>query len=125
MSRSRPWTEEEKRIALSMRYTSGWRHLRGKYARRRIAKRLGRTEASVEGFLAYHRMDELQKQARAEREHRYKLIRRGIDPETVAPRIDKDAETDRSRRAKLAPRDLSAAFCGDPLPGYSALERRT
>src|SRR5258708_32651 len=32
---------------------------------------------------------------------------------------------DRDYRAGLEPRDLSAALFGDPLPGYSALERRT
>ena len=31
---------------------------------------------------------------------------------------------DRERRAALRPRDLTAAFHGDPLPGYSALDRR-
>lgn len=31
---------------------------------------------------------------------------------------------ERDYRLSLAPRDLTAAFCGDPLPGYSALDRR-
>lgn len=31
---------------------------------------------------------------------------------------------ERDRRRELVPRDLTAAFFGDPLPGYSALERR-
>lgn len=31
---------------------------------------------------------------------------------------------DRDRRYHLAPRNLTAAFFGDPLPGYSAAERR-
>lgn len=31
---------------------------------------------------------------------------------------------DRDERMSLAPRDRTAAICGDPLPGYSALERR-
>jgi len=30
---------------------------------------------------------------------------------------------ERDARLALDPRDLTAAFCGDPLPGYSALER--
>lgn len=30
---------------------------------------------------------------------------------------------DREHRSWLEPRDLTAAFMGDPLPGYSALER--
>lgn len=31
---------------------------------------------------------------------------------------------ERDERIKRAPRDLTAAFFGDPLPGYSALDRR-
>ena len=34
------------------------------------------------------------------------------------------ALADRDRRAQLEPRDLTAAFFGDPLPGMSALDRR-
>ena len=32
---------------------------------------------------------------------------------------------EREHRLALAPRDITAALFGDPLPGYSALERRT
>ena len=31
---------------------------------------------------------------------------------------------ERDRRAKLSPRNLTAEFFGDPLPGYSALDKR-
>lgn len=31
----------------------------------------------------------------------------------------------RDARARITPRDLTAQLLGDPLPGYSALERRT
>jgi hypothetical protein len=34
------------------------------------------------------------------------------------------ALADRDRRAELEPRDLTAAFFGDPLPGMSVLDRR-
>ena len=34
------------------------------------------------------------------------------------------ALNERDRRALLRPRSLTAAICGDPLPGYSALDRR-
>lgn len=41
------------------------------------------------------------------------------------PPVVTEAEiADRNRRLELSPRDLSAAFFGDPLPGYSALDRR-
>jgi hypothetical protein len=32
--------------------------------------------------------------------------------------------SDRDRRANLEPRDVTAWFFGDPLPGMSALDRR-
>jgi len=35
------------------------------------------------------------------------------------------ALADRDRRAELEPRDLTAWSFGDPLPGMSALDRRT
>lgn len=38
--------------------------------------------------------------------------------------IPDEVWADRDRRLGLTPRDLSATLCGDPLPGYSALERR-
>ena len=38
--------------------------------------------------------------------------------------IPDEVLSDRDRRMDLSPRDLSAALCGDPLPGYSALDRR-
>ncbi len=34
------------------------------------------------------------------------------------------ALAERAWRARLAPRDLTASFMGDPLPGFSALDRR-
>lgn len=39
-------------------------------------------------------------------------------------RVPDSVLQDRDRRMQLAPRDLTAAFFGDPLPGMSALERR-
>ncbi len=38
-------------------------------------------------------------------------------------RADPEAIEERDRRLALAPASLTAAFCGDPLPGYSALDR--
>jgi len=38
--------------------------------------------------------------------------------------VPPDALAERDRRAQVPPRDLTAAVCGDPLPGYSALDRR-
>lgn len=39
-------------------------------------------------------------------------------------RVNDDILRARDRRLKIKPRDLTAYICGDPLPGYSALERR-
>jgi hypothetical protein len=38
--------------------------------------------------------------------------------------IPDERDLDRRHRQTLEPRDLTAAFMGDPLPGYSALERQ-
>ncbi len=39
--------------------------------------------------------------------------------------VDSDALADREKRLSLIPRDSTAALMGDPLPGYSALCRRS
>ena len=45
-----------------------------------------------------------------------------LEPRVYVP----DAvQIDRDHRVTLMPRDTTALFCGDPLPGYSMLERRT
>lgn len=41
----------------------------------------------------------------------------------VGPRPTSELLHERDMRAQIPPRDLTAAFCGDPLPGYSALDR--
>lgn len=38
--------------------------------------------------------------------------------------VPRDTEMEWRARQRLGPASLTAAFCGDPLPGYSALERR-
>lgn len=43
-------------------------------------------------------------------------------PKTMV--IPPEVLADREKRYAITPRDLSAARLGDPLPGYSALERR-
>ncbi len=40
-------------------------------------------------------------------------------------RASEDALRELARKREISPRDLTAAFFGDPLPGYSALERRS
>jgi hypothetical protein len=45
--------------------------------------------------------------------------------ENYGPIIPERVQADARLRASLAPRDLTAAYQGDPLPGYSALDRLT
>lgn len=54
-----------------------------------------------------------------------KLKRRdGLNmPVDIRPAITPGELADRDKRMSIAPRDLTALLCGDPLPGYSALER--
>lgn len=47
----------------------------------------------------------------------------GADEEANRPVVTEQEQADREQRYALTPRDLTAAFCGDPLPGYSALDR--
>lgn len=44
-----------------------------------------------------------------------------VDPR---PRVCKQALAERAARRDLEHRDLTGAFFGDPLPGYSALDQR-
>ena len=80
-----------------------------------IAERLNRTVASVHGKLNH---------IRAERRPRPKA-KMGRPPITPPPDDHRIAAlAARDRRLALAPRDLTASLLGDPLPGYSALDRR-
>jgi len=51
-------------------------------------------------------------------------LERGCKPLSLSLLSDPLAVADRDRRAKLEPRDLTAWFFGDPLPGMFALDRR-
>ena len=51
-------------------------------------------------------------------------LERGCKPLSLSLRPDTLALADRDRRANLEPRDLTAWFFGDPLPGMSAFDRR-
>lgn len=50
---------------------------------------------------------------------RYLVSYLGNDP-TLAPEI----EEERDHRLSLLPQTVTASICGDPLPGYSALDQR-
>jgi hypothetical protein len=46
------------------------------------------------------------------------------DDRATAVDVPSEVIADRDRRMSLGPRSIVAAIAGDPLPGYSALERR-
>lgn len=75
---------------------------------KKVARIMGRDDSMIRGYL----------QGRHLGPYRDFLFTR--DPRDIPPSVIDD----RDRRADLAPRDLTAAFFGDPLPGRSALERR-
>ncbi len=45
------------------------------------------------------------------------------EPDDKGIEIPERVLIDREKREKLRPKDCTAAFFGNPLPGYSALER--
>lgn len=47
-----------------------------------------------------------------------------VEQVAVSERPGAEQIRDRDERMTLAPRDLTALFCGDPLPGHSALDKR-
>lgn len=96
----RKWTREEIEKAAEL------------YAKhrnyKRVARIMGRDDSMIRGYLKGQYVGP----------YRDFLFTR--DPRDIPPSVIDD----RDRRAQLAPRDLTAAFFGDPLPGMSALERR-
>jgi len=50
------------------------------------------------------------------------LLGRRAQGATIEERVPDSVLADREHRRGLAPRDLTASLCGDPLPGYSALD---
>jgi hypothetical protein len=99
------WTEEE--IALARRM------LAEKQPDSEFRERLGRSKICAQRrfFRAHHYDDSIADWTRLGLRHE--------------PRVDvpPDVRADANRRA-AAPRTLSAWLCGDPAPGWSALDRR-
>ena len=95
-----------------------------------IGAHLGRSTASVEHKRYSLKMSPEKRKAQLDRLRRWRVMHgrsdrpmAGVDP-TVFLRDPTPPATleDWERRGALEPRDLTAAICGDPLPGYSALE---
>lgn len=60
--------------------------------------------------------------------HRKAMLVRGIDSGNVVLRrtvVPADVQSDCDRRMRLQPRSLIAELQGDPLPGYSMLDRKS
>lgn len=111
-----PWSAED--IALALSLNAG-----GKRAE--ISGRLGRSPHAVRVKLQKLLMTPERHQARlATERRRYQSRVPARDAESVSPRPTDAEIQDRNRRLAIAPRDLTAAMFGDPLPGCSALERR-
>lgn len=64
--------------------------------------------------LRYQRMKE---EIRSPYDYSYKRV--------AEERPSAEVLAERGTRLSIAPRDLTALICGDPRPGYSALERRS
>jgi hypothetical protein len=96
-----------------------------------IAEVLGRSVKSIKAKLAMLRMTTEQLRAYRAKKRKYaadqypgrKAIGSGFS-DLPGARPDEDIIAERDRRLALSPRSLTAAFCNDPLPGYSALDRR-
>jgi hypothetical protein len=96
-----------------------------------IAVRLNRSGRAVRAKFAKENLTAEQRQQRAE----YQRLRRSEEIKTrqiagvtfakVPTREAASAFAQRDRKLALTPRNLTAAILGDPLPGYSALDRRT
>lgn len=96
-----------------------------------IAESLGVNKRTLERRLYWDSMSPDQRKARrdkiyARRREEAKDNRRIIvEQVVVSERPGAEQIRDRDERMMLAPRDLTAMFCGDPLPGHSALDKRT
>jgi hypothetical protein len=121
---ARPWKSDELKRAVEMRESG--------LLLSEIAVLIGRTEKAVRHKLGYATFSPEQLKQRAARAKEYRALcglgggnrvhSNGWDK--VSTRPSDDLIKDRDARQSLRPRDLTAAFFGDPPVGYSALERR-
>jgi hypothetical protein len=117
------WTAEETAILRKM--------MKDCHSFRVIAKKLGRTLKSIEEKWYRLNMSEDVRERRRERARRRRQAdneKRSIRSHSVliiSTRPTSDLLAERDAKSAIPPRDLTAAFCGDPKPGFSALERRT
>ena len=109
--RKNAWSDQE--IATAVQIYERWHGRITKVALcQMIAKKIGRTYSSV-----YQRL------------HLYGPLFQGTRAGNTAEqsgygRPPDEVLAEREYRERLPHRDLTAAVCGDPKPGYSALDRR-
>lgn len=89
------WTEKDEKLCRDL--------IDAGFSRQHIAALIGRTEKAIRNKMCAPRSIKVHAMHRAAED----LLRA------------------RDMRLQIKPRDLTAFLCGDPLPGYSALERRT
>lgn len=98
-----------------------------------IADACGVDQKTIANQLKNHRFTKIEREARRERYNKrraqieredWKYVYQGYAVRKEEYRPSEEALAERAQRLSQAPRDLTAALCGDPLPGYSALERR-
>lgn len=97
-----------------------------------IAAMIGRKDYQLRDKIRWEQMsvekrEERSAQLRARRTRQaleQKTARVHLEVVSTAKRPPDELLTERQHRSDLKPRDLTAAFFGDPLPGYSALDRK-
>lgn len=140
----RPWTPGECELAAELLKPYGLkfvRNARGRFivttkgqlmiACEAIGKRIGRNTNGVANKLCQHgptfcepRLDDYTRHRRGQVFSRASG-RRSPDEYKIPTKIPERVLREQDYRLNLEPRDLTAAFCGDPLPGYSALDRQS
>lgn len=97
-----------------------------------IALMIGRKDYQIRDKIRWENSSAEKREERSA-QLRAKRARQALEQQTervhlefVKPgkRPGEDLLQERQRRADLKPRDITAAFFGDPLPGYSALDRK-
>lgn len=122
------WTAEEIATALS-RFNNRPDGISRRDIARELAPELGRTFNAVNGKLHKLTMTPEQKARwRLTENKRYRdrvpAYRSKTELEILASRPPCEVLQEHSTRCQAPVRDLTAALCGDPPVGYSALERR-
>lgn len=127
MPRGKTWSRQEYERAMEM--------INAGRSREDVAAEFGRTVEQIRKKIEYENMPEWK---REEYRVRVNAKRREISATKPRPmrrenrrpdvriieRGPPEIFEDRAYRVGLSPRDLTAELCGDPKPGYSALERR-